>query len=483
MTAVPVSGVRPGDLLFGKYRVDRLLGRGAMGEVFLARHEILDKTVAVKVVPAGGDARSLAEARLAAAVQSPHVVAVHDVEAVSPQWIAIVMEYVQGPTLAQLIQTEGPLPLPTLAISMVGAARGLSAAAARHVVHRDVKPANLLITSDSITKVADFGLARRLEGHLPVSEQTTISALICGTPAYMAPEQVETPDAVDHRADIYGFGATFFHAATGRTPFAGSITDVLYAHKHRIPEPPRGLRTDLPQETSEVIERCLAKSPTDRFQTFDEVLAALDRSGPAWDETGDPAVAALLAQFGRHREAILEGTFSTTPVALFSFEGGRRLEVVNASITQVTADAWVSSDDEQLTMGGGVSGSINAATGFKASAEVQKYVPVRLGGVVVSSAGISTAARFVLHAVSIDYSSGTEPSRDVILSALHGCLYHVDVLNLRSLAVPLIGTGAGRFSPRVAVDTIVAFFVRTLLRRPSTLERVTIVVRGTTHLS
>lgn len=475
--------------LGGKYQVTGLLGQGGMGAVFKARHLALHKDVAIKVLTGHADPsvgeRMLREARIAARIQSPHVVSCHDFGFLASRQPFMVMEHVGGPSLRARID-EGPIPIEDLRRFMVHAADGIDAAAELGVMHRDLKPANMLLTPDGTLKIADFGLARLTATTGPASlRERPLTALgtIMGSPHYMAPEQAWNPGESDTRADVYGYGASFYHAATGRRLFdyEDAIT-LLLAHRREIPARPRSRRADLPEDLQSILERCLAKDPKDRFQSFDEIRGALSGKGEALSEPhADPELDAYAAQYQAIRASLL-GAGPSGPVFTFRFQGDRALSIVRADIATVSADALVSSDDGQLTMGGGVAKALNEASGGVCFAETRKYVPVRHGGVVITSAG-ALSARFVLHAVTLDWDRGAtyRPTRDLILRLLEGCFYQADTLKLRSLALPLLGTGTAGFSPAECLDTMVAFLVKAMLRGVTGLSNVTLVLRPETR--
>lgn len=227
-----------GRVLADRYRLDREVGRGGMGVVWLARDEVLGRDVAVKRVGMlpGADAPDVAraerEARLAAGLNHPNVVAVFDlVVDRDEQWL--VMEYVPGRTLTQLVAVEGPLS-PDRAADLVGqAADALAAAHAAGIVHRDVKPSNILVTDDGLVKITDFGIAKS------DSDATlTKTGLMSGSPAYLPPEVASGESAGPH-SDVWSLGATLYHALVGRPPYEvnGNVIAVLYQIVHE--EPPR----------------------------------------------------------------------------------------------------------------------------------------------------------------------------------------------------------------------------------------------------
>jgi len=471
--------------LGGKYQVTGLLGEGGMGAVFRARHVALHKDVAIKVLTGHSDAsvgeRMLREARIAAKIQSPHVVTCYDfgfLEGLKPY---MVMELVDGPSLRARIQ-EGPLPVGDLRRFMLHAAQGVEAAAELGVMHRDLKPANMLLAPNGDLKIADFGLARLTATSGPTSlrQQRPLTAMgmVLGTPHYMAPEQAWNPQESDTRADVYGYGASFYHAATGKRPFNYEDTlMLLLAHRREIPARPQSIRPDLPDDVQSILERCLGKDPKDRFQSFDEIIAALQNGGTKRDPGLDPALGAYAAHYHQVRTSLLAGG-PPGPAAAFQFQGDRTLSVVRANIADVAADALVSSDDGQLTMAGGVAKALNDGSGGVCFTETRKYVPVRHGGVVVTSAG-ALRARFVFHAITLDWDHGAtyRPTRDLILRLLEGCLYQAETLRLQSLALPLLGTGTAGFSASECLDTIVSLLVKTMLRGGTGLTHITLVLR------
>jgi serine/threonine protein kinase len=487
LTSPDAGSEEPRKELEGRYRVEGVLGKGAMGTVFRAHHLALGRDVAIKVLaghagPVAGE-RMLREARISASIQSPHVVGCYDFGLLANRAPFMVMEYVGGPALSALIP-QGPLPLGDLRRFMLHAARGMTAAAELGVMHRDLKPSNMLIAPSGELKIADFGMARLTATTGPPSavqeRPLTEAGMMLGTPFYMAPEQAWSPQDSDMRADIYGYGASFYHAATGHRPFQkDELIALLIAHRSEIPVRPRALRPDLPEDVQMILERCLAKDPKDRWQSFEEIEAALAGEGSArWGDPNETALRAYAEQYQRVRQSLLSRG-PPGPAAVFQFHGDRTLAIVRGNIASLSADALVSSDDGRLTMSGGVAMALNAASGHVCHMETRKYVPVRHGGVVVSSAG-ALKARFVLHAITLDWDHGAtyRPSRDLIVRILEGCFYQVDTLKLRTMALPLLGTGRGGFSPAECLDTMVEFLVKAMLRGRTGLSHVTLVLWG-----
>jgi eukaryotic-like serine/threonine-protein kinase len=472
--------------LAGRYRIDAVLGQGGMGVVYHAHHLALDRGVAIKVLHRSAaktdiGARLAREARIAARITSPHVVTVHDFGFLSDGAPFMVMELVDGPSLSELVK-RGPVPLSDVRTYMLHAARGMSAAAEIGSVHRDLKPANMLIAPSGELKIADFGLARvtETEGSAP-GRPLTKAGMLLGTPYYIAPEQVFDARGADTRSDIYSYGASFYEAATGQKLFPGrDLMGQILAHQMEIPARPRSIRADVPEDIEAVLERCLAKEASHRYPAFEEVEAALvgHESSP-WDARPDAVLAEYAAHYQRVRADLLAGG-PPGPVTAFRFEGGRALSIVRTDIAGVVADALVSSDDNHLTMSAGVAAALNRGSGGVCFQETRKFVPVRHGGVVVSSAGM-LPARFVLHAITLDRQAHAtyRPTRDLIARLLEGCFYHADTLRLRSLGLPLLGTGTAGFSPGECLDTMVSFLVKRLLRAGTAVEQVTLVLLPT----
>ena len=278
----------------GGYKVDRLLGRGAMGAVYLALQESLRRPVALKVLApklaADGDfvRRFQAEARAAAALSHPNVVVVYDVgEEDGHHYLS--MEFMAGGSLEQRLASAGPLPWRKVLDVLADAASGLAFAEAKKIVHRDIKPANLMLSGTGTVKIADLGLATTLEseGYEPVDGKK-----IFGTPHFVSPEQARG-EPVDHRSDLYSLGATAYRLLSGRTPFEGASTrDILRALQTEPPRPLEELIPGLPAELSAVIARLMAKQPAARFHSADALKKECERLRLYADHGGPPSTEA-----------------------------------------------------------------------------------------------------------------------------------------------------------------------------------------------
>jgi len=277
----------PGTRL-GPYEILDPVGAGGMGEVYRARHEKLQREVAIKVLPSdvADDRVRLAgferEARSASALNHPNIVTIHDI-AEHDGVTYIAMELVDGRTLRELM-AAGPMPVEDVLSIAVQVADGLARAHGAGIVHRDVKPANMMVTGDGLAKILDFGLAKPVatsdDGsgvpRLSLTAETADSS-ITGTPQYMAPEQVSGGPA-DHRSDQFAFGATLYEMLAGHRPFDGStLPALLAAILTREPPPLRQLRPDAPADLVGLVERCMEKEPNRRFDGTDELSGALRR--------------------------------------------------------------------------------------------------------------------------------------------------------------------------------------------------------------
>ncbi|MCU0657652.1 MAG: serine/threonine protein kinase [Polyangiaceae bacterium] len=272
-----------GDLIDGKFRVERVLGKGGMGVVVSARHIELGEVFAIKLLheARGGEAGAIErfrrEARAAARLRGEHVARVSDVGTLADGTPYLVMEYVRGPTLAHLLRTEGPLPPAQAASYLLDACAGLAEAHAQGIIHRDVKPANLIVSTrpegTPCVKVLDFGIAKTPS---PGASTLTGTSAALGSPAYMSPEQVRDPRQVDPRADIWSLGVVFYELITGRLPFeAFTASGLLACIVSDPPLAPSRLVPGLPPEVELLLLACLEKDPSLRPQTVGELAARL----------------------------------------------------------------------------------------------------------------------------------------------------------------------------------------------------------------
>jgi serine/threonine protein kinase len=273
----------------GKYKVLERIGTGGMGQVFLCEHKLMRRRVAVKVLPAAKAAdesslkRFYREARAVAALDHPNIVRAYDIDQDEGLHF-LVMEYVDGTNLQDLVKKFGPLDVPRACHYVYGAAVGLQHAFELGLVHRDIKPGNILIDRSGVVKVLDMGLARFFNDDEDALTRK-YDETVLGTADYLAPEQALDSHAVDIRADVYGLGGTFFYLLTGQPPFPeGTVAQKLLWHQTREPAALRALRPEVPAALAAVVAKMMAKDPADRYQTPAEVMAAL----ASWVQTPIP---------------------------------------------------------------------------------------------------------------------------------------------------------------------------------------------------
>ncbi len=281
------AGVREGEVLAGKYRVDKVLGAGGMGVVVAARHIQLETRVAIKLLlPAMLDnseavTRFAREARAASKINNEHVVRVFDVGTLPSGAPFMVMEFLEGEDLSAWIAQRGPLPVDLAVDFVLQACVAVADAHCLGIVHRDLKPANLfsLRRSDGqfVIKVLDFGISKVADSGAtgPVGSVTHTSAIM-GSPHYMSPEQMRSSKEVDARADIWALGVILFELLSGSTPFSGeTFGDILINLATRPPPPIRSVRPDIPEGLESAILKCLEKDRANRYENVAELSLAL----------------------------------------------------------------------------------------------------------------------------------------------------------------------------------------------------------------
>ena len=265
--------------VIGGYEIVQPIGRGSMGAVFKAEQLSMGRLVALKILhdelTADEQAvtRFLREARAGGQFSHPNIIRIYDMNEADGHYY-ISMEYAQGGDVGALLEREGPLPIRRVLDILISACSALAHAHAAGIIHRDVKPSNLLLTRDGIAKLADLGLAKSLDAAGLSSLTSTGAAL--GTLLYLPPEQLADAHAVDARADIYSVGATGYHLISGEHAYrATTVTDLARAMRSQTPRPLRSYRDDVPSELDAAIARAMAVDPAHRFQTADEFRLAL----------------------------------------------------------------------------------------------------------------------------------------------------------------------------------------------------------------
>jgi tetratricopeptide (TPR) repeat protein len=328
------------DAVGKSYRLENELGGGGMSRVFLAEEVELGRRVVIKVLPpemAAGvnQERFRREVQLAASLQHPHIVPLLTA-ASSGDLLYYVMPYIKGESLRAKLSREGELPVGEAVRILREVADALAAAHKEGVVHRDIKPDNVLI-SGSHAVVTDFGVAKAVTASSGGSSLTSLGVAL-GTPAYMAPEQAAADPHTDHRADIYGLGALAYEMLCGRPPFVGASPQaVLAAHVSETPDPVTKHRDAVPAALAELVMRCLAKKPADRWQRAEELMphfeAMTTPSGGVTPTGTQPVAAVGAATATGHGTARVAGLFGISSVAA--------LGVVYFLMMQLGLPGWV----------------------------------------------------------------------------------------------------------------------------------------------
>ncbi|MRG95858.1 serine/threonine-protein kinase [Polyangium spumosum] len=291
--------VKAGDVIAGKYRVDRVLGVGGMGAVVAAEHTDLEQRVAIKFMLEAaaknevGKKRFLREAQAATKLKSEHVTRMLDFGTLEDGVPYLVMELLEGEDLDAMIRAAGKLPIEEACEIVLQTCEALAEAHGRGIVHRDIKPANLFVTrradGSPAVKVLDFGIAKHQDPGAIDGTALTRSNALLGSPMYMSLEQFRAAREVDARSDVWSLGVVLYKALTGAMPFvADSLGSLIMVLMTEDPEPPARLREDLPGALGDVVLRCLQKAPADRFQSVAELADALapfapERSRPLLD--------------------------------------------------------------------------------------------------------------------------------------------------------------------------------------------------------
>ena len=286
---------------YGKCRLDRVIGRGANSTVYLAWHQALNIPVALKVIdkPKGQEDQGLSlrvtrEAQIAAQLTHASIVRIYDCGETADSYF-LVLQYIEGETCLDTLNRDGPFEWRRAVEILRQVADGLSYAHQRGVIHRDLKPQNIMVDRHGDARLADLGLAKVVA---PGQASETLRVDVLGTPHYMSPEQVKQPGQVDFRSDIYSFGATLYHMTTGVPPFDGATPyEIMAKHLDAPLTSPREIRPDLPEPLCALIARSMAKSAQDRYQSYDELVADLE--GLLREE----ALAELAAPSAREPEA------------------------------------------------------------------------------------------------------------------------------------------------------------------------------------
>lgn len=316
----------------GRYKLLGHIGTGGMSSVYLAEHILMRRRRAIKVLPKDrvGDSSYLErfhrEAQATAALEHPNVVRAYDVDNEGDTHY-LVMEYVKGQDIQNIVNEQGGLSYVKAAEYIAQAARGLAYSHGEGLVHRDVKPANLLIDEEGVVKILDLGLALFSQ-----DENASLTVLhnenVLGTADYLAPEQAINSHEVDGRADIYGLGCTFYFTLTGHAPFReGTLAQRIARHQTQMPPDIRNDRPDCPRELVDICVKMIQKKANDRFQSCSEVVAALESWLASQQELAAPEVvhasqptvaAAAVGQVIGGQDAVSAGTAAIKSVPTFA---------------------------------------------------------------------------------------------------------------------------------------------------------------------
>lgn len=350
-----VEGVRVGDILAEKYQIERVLGVGGMGVVVAARHLQLDELVAIKyLLPAALEHpsavfRFLREAKAAVRIKSEHVARVSDVGTLACGAPYLVMEYLEGQDLAQMLRQQGPMAVEQAVEFVLQALEAIADAHGLGIIHRDLKPANLYCVrrSDGLLsiKVLDFGISKTNDPGLGEVGAITAPATVMGSPLYMSPEQMRSARDVDVRTDIWAIGVILYQLVTGEAPFVGhTISEICEKATTLSPVSPRSLRPDVPSELEAVILKCLEKERDQRYSNVAELAVKLLPFAPSRARASVERIARIISTAGiqppaselipssqaqpSHLQTVTDGNFGHTKSRVQLGSNGVRLAVL-----------------------------------------------------------------------------------------------------------------------------------------------------------
>jgi serine/threonine-protein kinase len=455
-----------GDVLAGKYRVERILGEGGMGVVVAAHHQLLDQHVAVKllyqdVADKEAQSRLLLEARSAAKLQSDHVARVIDVDTGADGLPFIVMELLEGADLCQIADARGALPRWLVVDYMLQSLEGLAHAHARGIVHRDLKPSNLFLANKpdgtQVIKILDFGISKSTSAQTDRrTAQLTGGRSVLGSPPYMSPEQVRAPKTVDHRTDIWSLGICMYELLTNSMPFGGDeIQETFACILEKEPAPIRQLVNGVPEGLERVVMRCLAKNRDERFTDVADLARALVAFGSGtWIQSADRVQATLVrgaeeaASAARLKQATVSATAPTGPIAIPSAPGKRNdsLQPELHGTASTVARGFTVLDSQRRWLMMGAAGVLVAALAafvvvFVRSRSTPALEPTAQAAATTGAAAASPPQPTETPAETVDLAVGAGGPATQIVSPVHTAGPE------NELASPPMGTVIGASSP------------------------------------
>jgi hypothetical protein len=436
--AADMSPVKPGDVLAGRYRIERVLGVGGMGLVVAARHIQLDDLVAIKfLLPQALQnpevvARFAREARAAVKIKNEHVARVLDVGSLENGAPYMIMEYLQGCDLSELIHSRGRLAIPEAADFILQASEAIAEAHSLGIVHRDLKPGNLFLVTRPdggyTVKVLDFGISKStaMSGSGP-SAMMTRTASILGSPLYMSPEQMSSPRDVDARADVWALGIILHEILTGQVPFEADTMPQLCLKIVQEPPPPlRMLCPEAPPALEAVVQRCLEKDRNRRFANIAEfALALADFAPPRCRISAERAVHLVRTAGGQIRAAttnITDGRDGRTVVATTNSawgqattpparKGGRAIALFGGALLLVAAGAIVLLRTGRENAASSTSGTEASNTQSGAQPQLTANLPPQPTGTDKPAAAAPSSAEPISAAPSAS-GAGTRPPEE-----------------------------------------------------------------------
>jgi len=450
--------IKQGDVLDGKFQVERVLGAGGMGMVIAAQHLHLQRLVAIKLMLPGftqseeAVARFMREGRAAARLRSDHVGKVLDVGKLASGEPYMVMEFLDGSDLSDMVQERGGIPVEEAVDYVLQACEAIAEAHATGIVHRDLKPANLFLSVDAYgeacVKVLDFGISK-VAGQGPNTAGLTGTSTMMGSPMYMSPEQMRSARDVDHRCDIWALGTILFELLTGRVAWPGENMAEVCVSVATDPTPSmRALRADLPPELDAIVMRCMEKNPDQRFATVVELASALAPFAPARSQLTLSRLMRLSGGAGSSLPA--DATGRVMALQAGAMQTGPGQTGPDQTGSHQAADPRQSGGVTAAQSVGGPSPDTRAAWGQDKTKESPAGVPQRVPVVPLIIAGVSLlgVVGVAIAGVTVLRASDqpTEPAAEVSAPVVESSTTSPEILPLDPDPIPLPGPSASAAS-------------------------------------